>query len=432
MNQEKQEILTADMEHTSATETESQPEEGGKKKKKKKKSGFGKGFAAGAVVMAAICAALFVLTSGVRGLSAGSGVLDNATKTKIQSLAQFIQSNYYEDVDTETLQEGLYAGLFDNLDVYSQYYTADEAKQLFETNVSGTYCGIGASLQQDAETKIVTVMHVYDGSPAQESGLKEGDVIVSADDYDASSMDLSEFITHVRGEEDTQVHLVIARSGESENLEFDITRKNLVLPTVTSKMLKNNTGYIQVTEFTEHTTEQFEEALQTLQDQGMTALIVDLRSNPGGMLTSVCSMLDDILPKGLLVYTEDRSGNREDYNSTDDKSLDLPLAVLVNGNSASASEIFAGAIQDRKAGTIVGTTTYGKGVVQSILSLKDGSAFKLTTSRYFTPNGTCIQGIGITPDVELEYEFTGPEDATYSVDYDNQIQKALEILQQQQ
>ena len=143
-------------------------------------------------------------------------------------------------------------------------------------------------------------------------------------------------------------------------------------------------------------------------------------------------ILDDILPKGLLVYTEDRSGNREDYNSTDDKSLDLPLAVLVNGYSASASEIFAGAIQDRKAGTIVGTTTYGKGVVQSILSLKDGSAFKLTTSRYFTPNGTCIQGIGITPDVELDYEFTGSEDATYSVDYDNQIQKALEILQQQQ
>ena len=382
--------------------------------------------------MAVICGGLFVMTFGVRGLSASSDLLDKNTQTKIQSLAQYIQSNYYEDVDTDTLQEGLYAGLFDNLDVYSQYYTADEAKQLFESNISGTYCGIGASLQQDAETKTVTVMHVYDGSPAQEGGLKEGDVIVSADDYEAASMDLTEFVNHIRGEEDTKVHLVITRSGESENLEFDITRKNLVLPTVTSQMLKNNTGYIQVTEFTEHTTEQFEEALQTLQNQEMTSLIVDLRSNPGGMLTSVCDMLDDILPKGLLVYTEDRSGNREDYNSTDDKSLDLPLAVLVNGYSASASEIFAGAIQDRKAGTIVGTTTYGKGVVQSILSLKDGSAFKLTTSRYFTPNGTCIQGIGITPDVELDYEFTGSEDATYSVDYDNQIQKALEILQQQQ
>lgn len=431
MNYEEQEILAADMEHTSATEAENQPEKAGNRKKRKR-SGFGKGFVTGAIVMAVICGGLFVMTSGVRGLSASSDLLDKNTRTKIQSLAQYIQSNYYEDVDTDTLQEGLYAGLFDNLDVYSQYYTADEAKQLFESNISGTYCGIGASLQQDAETKTVTVMHVYDGSPAQEGGLKEGDVIVSADDYEAASMDLTEFVNHIRGEEDTQVHLVIARSGESENLELDIARKNLVLPTVTNQMLENNTGYIQVTEFTEHTAEQFEEALQTLQNQGMTSLIVDLRSNPGGMLTSVCDMLDDILPKGLLVYTEDRSGKREDYNSTDKKSLDLPLAVLVNGYSASASEIFAGAIQDRKAGTIVGTTTYGKGVVQSILSLKDGSAFKLTTSRYFTPNGTCIQGIGITPDVELDYEFTGPEDAAYSVEYDNQIQKALEILKQQQ
>lgn len=429
MNHEEQEILAADMEHTSATEAENQPEKGGNRKKRKR-SGFGKGFVAGAIVMAVICGGLFVMTSGVRGLSASSDLLDKNTRTKIQSLAQYIQSNYYEDVDTDTLQEGLYAGLFDNLDVYSQYYTADEAKQLFESNISGTYCGIGASLQQDADTKVVTVMHVYDGSPAQESGLQEGDVIVSADSYEAASTDLSEFITHVRGEEGTQVHLVIARSGESDYLEFDITRKNLVLPTVTRKMLENQTGYIQVTEFTEHTVEQFEDALSELRQEGMTALIVDLRSNPGGMLTSVCSMLDDILPEGLLVYTEDKDGNRQDYNSTDDKTLDLPLAVLVNGNSASASEIFAGAIQDRKAGTIIGTTTYGKGVVQSILSLKDGSAFKLTTSRYFTPSGTCIQGIGIEPDVEIEYEFTGPEDATYSEEYDNQIQKALDVLQQ--
>ena len=328
------------------------------------------------------------------------------------------------------MEEGLYAGLFDNLDVYSQYYTAEEAKELFDTSVSGTYCGIGASLQQDDDSKAVTILHVYDGSPAQESGLQEGDVIISADSYEAASMDLTEFVNHIRGEEGSQVHLVIARSGEAENLEFDITRKNLVLPTVSSQMLENHTGYIQVTEFTEHTAEQFEEALDSLQGDGMTALIVDLRSNPGGMLTSVCDMLDDILPKGLLVYTEDRSGKRVDYTSTDEKTLDLPLAVLVNGYSASASEIFAGAIQDRKAGTIIGTTTYGKGVVQSILTLKDGSAFKITTNRYFTPSGTCIQGIGITPDEELEYEFTGPEGVGYSVEYDNQIQKALEVLQQ--
>ena len=424
MNQEERDFVVEEPEESFETKS-------GKKKRKKKQNGFGKGFFAGVIVMALLSVVIFGVYEYVSGVSVSrTGLLDRTTSKKLQTLAAYIQSNYYEDVDTGTLQEGLYAGLFDNLDVYSQYYTAEEAQHLYDTNVSGTYCGIGASLQQDADTKVVTVMHVYDGSPAQESGLQEGDVIVSADSYEAASTDLSEFITHVRGEEGTQVHLVIARSGESDYLEFDITRKNLVLPTVTQKMLENQTGYIQVTEFTEHTVEQFEDALSELQQEGMTALIVDLRSNPGGMLTSVCSMLDDILPEGLLVYTEDKNGNRQDYNSTDDKSLDLPLAVLVNGNSASASEIFAGAIQDRKAGTIIGTTTYGKGVVQSILSLKDGSAFKLTTSRYFTPNGTCIQGIGIQPDVEIEYEFTGPEDAKYSEEYDNQIQKALDVLQQ--
>lgn len=423
MNQEEQDYVTVVTEDTSETESDN----GRKKHKNRKKGGFGKGFLTGVISMAVVGA----IVSGVTtGFGRSSGLLDRTTTNKIQALADYIQSSYYEDVDTDKLQEGLYAGLFDNLDVYSQYYTADEAKQLYETNVSGTYCGIGASLQQDAETKVVTVMHVYDGSPAQESGLQEGDVIVSADSYDASSMELTEFITHIRGEEGTQVHVVIARSGEADTLEFDVTRKNLVLPTVSQKMLENQTGYIQVTEFTEHTAEQFEEALSELEQEGMTALIVDLRSNPGGMLTAVCDMLDDILPKGLLVYTEDKNGKRVDYSSSDDKSLDVPLAVLVNGSSASASEIFAGAIQDRQAGTIIGTTTYGKGVVQSILSLKDGSAFKLTTNRYFTPNGTCIQGIGITPDVEIEYEFTGPEDAVYSVEYDNQIQKALEVLQQ--
>lgn len=420
-----------DEEYVIITEDDPQPKAEKRRKKRRKKGGFGKGFFTGIITMAVIFGAFSFMTSGFSIFSAGkTALLNRETRNKIQTLANYIQTNYYEDVDTDKLRDGLYAGLFDNLDVYSQYYTAEEAKQLFDTNVSGTYCGIGASLQQDEETKAVTIMHVYDGSPAQESGLREGDIIISADSYDAGTMDLTEFITHIRGEEGTQVHLVIARSGEAEELEFDITRKNLVLPTVSEKMLANQTGYIQVTEFTEHTTEQFEDALSTLQEEGMTSLIVDLRSNPGGMLTSVCDMLDDILPEGLLVYTEDKTGKRVDYKSTDEKTLDLSLAVLVNGNSASASEIFAGAIQDRKAGTIIGTTTYGKGVVQSILSLKDGSAFKLTTNRYFTPNGTCIQGIGIKPDVEIEYKFTGSENEAYSEEYDNQIQKALEILNQ--
>lgn len=427
MNQDEQEIqttVTEDASGNGAMMTGQEPKK--EKKQKKKKSGFGKGFAVGAITMAVVCGVVFWATNGLGLLSArtSGNLLSSSTQQKIESLASYIQSNYYEDVDTETLEEGLYAGLFDNLDVYSQYYTEEEAKELFDTSVSGTYCGIGASLQQDDATKTVTILHVYDGSPAQESGLQEGDVIISADSYDASSMDLTEFVSHIRGEEGSQVHLVIARSGESENLEFDITRKNLVLPTVTSQMLENNTGYIRVTEFTEHTAEQFEEALNSLQGDGMTALIVDLRSNPGGMLTSVCTMLDDILPKGLLVYTEDRNGKREDYNSTDDKSLDLPLAVLVNGYSASASEIFAGAIQDYDLGAIVGTQTYGKGVVQQIFDLKDGTCVKLTIAKYFTAKGQDIDGKGITPDVAIDYQAdeNNPE-------ADNQLNKAIETLQ---
>jgi carboxyl-terminal processing protease len=322
----------------------------------------------------------------------------------------------------------LYAGLFDNLDVYSQYYTAEEYQELYESSVSGTYCGIGASLQQDEATKAVTIVHVYDDSPAQEAGLLADDIILSADGYDASEMDLTEFVSHIRGEEGTTVHLTVYRAGESEELEFDIVRRSLSLPTVSSDMI-GTTGYIQVTEFTDATPEQFSNALESLKSQNMESLIVDLRSNPGGMLTAVCDMLDEILPEGLIVYTEDKAGERVEYNSTDDKSLDLPLVVLVDGNSASASEIFAGAIQDRNAGTIVGTTTYGKGVVQTIRSLPDGSAFKLTTNKYFTPGGTCIQGIGIEPDVEVEYEFLGGEDDAYSYEFDSQIQKALEVLQ---
>jgi carboxyl-terminal processing protease len=405
-----------------------QAEEYSKNTTKKKKAGFGKGFLAGVIFMIAVFAVIIVVGNRLTVQSTTDAVLDDDTEEKIETLASYIQETYYEDVDVEDLLNGLYAGLFDNLDVYSQYYTAEEYQELYESSVSGTYCGIGASLQQDEATKAVTIVHVYDDSPAQEAGLLADDIILSADGYDASEMDLTEFVSHIRGEEGTTVHLTVYRAGESEELEFDIVRRSLSLPTVSSDMI-GTTGYIQVTEFTDATPEQFSNALESLKSQNMESLIVDLRSNPGGMLTAVCDMLDEILPEGLIVYTEDKAGERVEYNSTDDKSLDLPLVVLVDGNSASASEIFAGAIQDRNAGTIVGTTTYGKGVVQTIRSLPDGSAFKLTTNKYFTPGGTCIQGIGIEPDVEVEYEFLGGEDDAYSYEFDSQIQKALEVLQ---
>lgn len=394
--------------------------------------GFAKGFLSGAVVAVIVTTAVISAAPGIESgqlFSSGEKVLDSDTANKIETLAAYIQSSYYEDVDIEDLREGLYEGLFENLDIYSQYYTAEEYESLLESSLEGTYCGIGTSLQQDTETMMVSVVRVYEGSPAEEAGLEAGDVIYMVDEYEATSMELSELVTYIRGEESTTVHLVTYRNGEE--IEYDIERRNLTFPTVSSEMLDDSVGYIAVSEFTDATTEQFSTALDELQDAGMESLIVDLRSNPGGVLTTVCDMLDEILPEGLILYTEDREGNREEYMSTDDTSLDLPLVVLVDENSASASEIFAGAIQDREAGTIVGTTTYGKGVVQSIRTLSDGTAFKVTTHRYYTPGGTCIQDIGITPDVEIEYEFLGGEDDEYSYELDNQIQKALEILQEE-
>ena len=358
-------------------------------------------------------------------------LLDQSTVDKINYLAADIQANYYEDVDVDAMKEGLYQGLFNALDQYSQYFTKEEYEELMKSDVSGSYSGIGATLNQNSDTKQVTVVSVQDGSPAQEAGIQAGDVIVKADDYTAADMELSEFVSHLKGEEGTKVTVQIYRSSDHSYKDLTLTRKSLEIKTVDSQMLENNVGYIRITEFVQTTTGQFETALDDLKAQGMTSLIVDLRSNPGGLVSSVTDILQNIIPKGMIVYTEDKYNNRNEYHSTGEKQLDMPLVVLVNENSASASEIFAGAVKDRQCGTLIGTTTFGKGIVQGIQNLSDGSGAKMTTSRYYTPNGVCIQGKGIEPDITLEYQFLGSDDQAYSYSLDNQIQKALEVLKDQ-
>lgn len=358
-------------------------------------------------------------------------LLDQSTVDKINYLAADIQANYYEDVDVDAMKEGLYQGLFNALDQYSQYFTKEEYEELMKSDVSGSYSGIGATLNQNSDTKQVTVVSVQDGSPAQEAGIQAGDVIVKADDYTAADMELSEFVSHLKGEEGTKVTVQIYRSSDHSYKDLTLTRKSLEIKTVDSQMLENNVGYIRITEFVQTTTGQFETALDDLKAQGMTSLIVDLRSNPGGLVSSVTDILQNIIPKGMIVYTEDKYNNRNEYQSTGEKQLDMPLVVLVNENSASASEIFAGAVKDRQCGTLIGTTTFGKGIVQGIQNLSDGSGAKMTTSRYYTPNGVCIQGKGIEPDITLEYQFLGSDDQAYSYSLDNQIQKALEVLKDQ-
>ncbi len=341
--------------------------------------------------------------------------------------ADLIDLYFFEDFDLNAVAEGVYAGMLESLgDPYSEYYTAEEYEALNEVS-TGVYCGTGAVLTQDPETMAVTVVQVYPDTPAAEAGLKDGDVIVKVGDIEANTMELTELTSYIKGEEGTTVHLTIARQGRDDYLEFDVTRRPVTIPSLAYVMLEGKVGLIQVAEFSTATPEQFDKAIDDLESQGVRALIIDLRDNPGGALEAVCTMLDKILPKGLIVYTEDRNGERVDENS-DAACMDLPMAVLVNENSASASEIFAGAIQDYGYGTIIGTTTFGKGIVQTLFPLDDGSAVKVTTAKYFTPKGKNIHGVGIKPDIEVEYEYTGKEDEEYDPMLDKQVVKALETL----
>lgn len=352
--------------------------------------------------------------------------ISSGSDSKFETILYMIENYYYQDVDEQDLIDGVYAGLVESLDdPYSAYYTAEEYEDLMQT-LTGNYAGIGALLQKNAETGEVTITKVYKDTPAEASGLKEGDSIISADGNLATDEDLDVFVQHIRGEEGTDVELVIYRDGEEHTVTC--TRASITTPTVEYQMLSGNIGYIQVSQFTEGTYDDFVEAYEDLESQGMKSVIFDMRNNGGGLLDSVVDILDYLLPGGTVVYTMDKAGNREDYTSEDSSYKSIPMTVLVNGNTASAAEIFTGAIRDFDYGTIIGTQTFGKGIVQSTIPLSDGSAVKLTTQTYYTPSGECIHGTGITPDEVLEYEFLGGEDDTYSVDLDNQIQKAIEVL----
>lgn len=357
-----------------------------------------------------------------------STLLDEETVTKINELEAYVDAYYYDDVETEELQDGLYNGLLEGIgDKYSVYYNAEEYQQS-QVSTTGKYYGIGAGLTQAKDTMQVSVSKVYEGTPSDEAGLQVDDIIISVDDTDAASMEVTELVKIIRGEKGTTVHLEVYRASTSEYLSFDVERANVTLPSIASMMFENGIGYIRIESFESDTGLQFESALSELETKGMKSLIIDLRYNGGGMVDTVVQILDDILPEGLIVYTEDKNGKRQEYRSGGDTHVDYPMAVLINEASASASEIFAGAIKDYDYGTLIGTTTFGKGIVQTIFPLEDGDAVKLTTAKYFTPNGNYIHGVGITPDIELEYEYLNPEGEEYEEQYDNQIQKAIEVL----
>ena len=340
---------------------------------------------------------------------------------KVAEIEAMINRRFLHDIDVNNMTESMYAGLVAGLgDEYSLYFTREEFEQAMQS-LSGHYQGIGIILVMGKDNTDVVVGHVYDGAPAKEAGVRAQDIITHIDGEDISGQLLEDIAKTIREGEEPSVTLTIKREGEEQPLEIEVTKGDIDVPSVASKMLEDNVGLITIFQFTQSTPTQFEAEYKKLKSEGMARLLVDLRDNPGGSLPGVCDTLSVFMPKGLLVYSQDRQGERVEFESDGANPIDIPLVVLVNGHSASASEIFAGAVKDHQVGTIVGETTFGKGVVQSIFNLSDGSALKLTTSQYFTPNGVDINGRGITPDVEVKT----PDDTG---ERDVQLDKAIEIL----
>lgn len=350
-------------------------------------------------------------------------------KRKTGEIEALINAYYLDEIDAQQIEDTLYTGMVAGLDdPYSVYYTQEQLESMEEAT-SGEYSGIGATLSQDPDTKEISVVSCFDGTPAEEAGLLPGDVITGWNGNPVSDMELSELVSKIKTDPDEHLTLSIERDGEE--LEVELTRRAVEVPTVEYEMLGDQIGYIRLLEFDEVTAQQFEEAMSDLESQGMEKLIIDVRNNPGGVLQTVCDMLDQFLPEGLIVYTEDKNGKRTEYTSDEEHQFTKPLAVLVNGNSASASEIFAGAIQDYGIGTIVGTTTFGKGIVQKIFYLSDGTGLKLTMAKYYTPKGHDIHKKGIQPDVEVELDEDLQNQSSISHEEDNQLKKAISVLQEQ-
>lgn len=391
--------------------------------KKKSRAGFQAGFLTGAFTVL-VCTMILAAVSGLfrrqrqgEEQSGAEVLTSQETADKLEEIQKLIQRKALGEIDGQELSDYLFRGVAAGLDdAYAGYYTSDELTSVRESN-DGAYYGIGATLSQDVNTGEIRVSTVYEDSPAALAGLQEEDQMLRLEDTSLTGMDLSDVITLIR-EYEGIFHLTVLR--DDQEAELEMACGQVEKKTVKYEITGDDIGYIRITEFDSVTVVQFQDAVDDLMGQGVQGLIFDLRDNPGGLLTAVCDIVDYLLPEGLIVYTEDRNGVGEEYKSDDEHYVNCPMAVLVNGNSASGSEIFAGALQDHEAAVIIGTTTYGKGVVQNTYELSDGSALKLTVEKYYTPNGQDIDGNGITPDYVVEEGDSQEEDLP--------LNKALEVL----
>lgn len=381
-----------------------------------------------------------------------------AIGNKLETLQEIVNQYYLFDEDMDKVESGIYKGMMMGLeDPYTVYYTPEEYQSLME-ETEGVYCGIGVLVSQNMQSGVITALRVFKGSPAEEAGMKKGDILYKVGDIETSTKDLDVLVKEdIRGEEGTFVDITVFRDGEE--IELHIQRRMVESTTVEGKMLDEETGYILVTQFEIVTGDQFKQMVEDLEAQGMKQLVIDLRDNPGGVLDSCVEIAAYILPddqwngtiistsdkygKGVRYYSKDgkiqyeaNDGGGKDprYPKTDGHELDMPITVLINGQSASAAEVLAGALKDYGKAKLVGTASFGKGIVQSVLPLGDGSGVKLTTSHYYTPSGFDLHKKGLEPDAEIEQAVDDELKGQYNVpvEKDNQLQKALEVLKEQQ
>lgn len=355
--------------------------------------------------------------------------VDKNSVRKFIQVKELLEQGFYQEVDTDTLLEGAVAGMADSLqDPYTVYFTKEQM-QLFNEKSKGSYVGIGVvvTMGQDG---LLTVVEPFENSPADKVGIKKGDKIIEVDGEDVTGIRDSDLIVSmIKGEENTKVKITIYRPSENSPIEFEIIRQRIKTINITSEVLPGNIGYIMLKMFDEEAGQDFNRLLDELLGKRVRGLIIDVRDNPGGSYAAVVKIVDRIVPEGLIVYTEDRNGKRQEEKSKPDE-LDIPVVVLTNGNSASASEILAGALKDHKKATIIGTKTFGKGLVQGAYTLEDGSGIKVTISRYFTPSGQCIHGVGIEPDitVELPDDYRDVPVSQVPREEDTQLEKAIQVI----
>ena len=392
---------------------------------KKKGPGFGLGIVLGLVLgicgTGVVCLVALVIMYNTNSLK-----LSFSSSEKLGMIENMIRERYLheDEVTDEMLEDGMYKGMVESLgDPYSVYYTEKDYSELMDST-SGSFGGVGIVMSQDPDTKDIVAIKVNEDSPADKVGVSADDILIKVNGEDIKGQDLSTVVSKIRGEVGTSVNITVLR-GEEE-LSFDIVRDVIKVTTVTYRMEDEDKkeGYIYISEFDDVTYEQFMDALEDLKGQGMKSLLLDLRSNPGGNLNTVCDICDELLPEGRIVYVEDKNGKTNEYTSDAGQSYKGPMVVLVDENSASASEILTGALKDYGLAKIVGKKTFGKGIVQSVYPLGDGTALKLTVEDYFTPNGHNIHGKGIEPDVEVDLD----EEAYKKDQTDTQLEKAKKVL----